>query len=83
MTMEATGTYLDYIRTGERLHQSVKDICVQLEKEGWRVEKRLGSALRYWCPRHCGRSHGLWVDLAKLTDERLEFQLARSCFTFS
>jgi hypothetical protein len=82
MTMEAAGSYLDHLRPDEQLHRSIEDVCVQLEKEGWRVRNRTQRALRYWCPTsRCGK-HQLWVDLEALTDERLSFQLARSCFTF-
>ncbi|GAB6937061.1 hypothetical protein JCM11754A_05840 [Isoptericola variabilis] len=83
MTMEATKSYRDYLEPGESLCRSVEDVCIQLEKEGWRVQTRTDRGLRYWCPSsRCGRHH-LWIDLENLTDERLDFMLRRTCLTFN
>jgi len=77
-----TGSYTDFVEPGE-LDRSIEDLCIQLEKEGWRVKKRDRRGLRYWCPARTCTGHELYVDTAKLVDARLEWQLENSCLTWT
>jgi hypothetical protein len=73
-----TGSYIEF---GLVLHRSVEDLCIQVEKEGWRVKWLRGGKLRYWCD--CDKQHQVWIDTAaELLDPRIDFLFNRTCMTF-
>lgn len=81
--MPTGNSYLDHLQPGEALGLGVRDVCEQLEREGWTVETRTKRGFRYWCPgEKCGK-HQFWIDTQTLVHERLEFYLSRSCLTFN
>lgn len=84
MPDEATGKFEDFVDlTQENIHRSIVDVCHQLENEGWRIARRADRGLRYWCPATNGCTGcQIWVALTPLVDERLDFYLDRSCFSF-
>ncbi|MGN8245220.1 hypothetical protein ACTHAM_002339 [Cellulomonas soli] len=76
------GSYTDFLTPGEVLHRSVEDVCIQAEKQGWRVQKRDQRGFRYWCACPGARQHSVYIDAAEMRYERLDFLLEKTCLKF-